>query len=260
MMRRLTGFRALYLHLLLSGLARRWRRFSRRLRGKRDRGLQPIRLTEVSWRSLTGRRLPAVLEPGKANGNVRISELTILSALASEVEDGDALFEIGTFDGRTTLNLASASPAGCLVYTLDLPPDMATALPLAPGERHMVDKPLSGQRIEPYRQAGAHFVTKIHQLHGDSATFDFSPYEKRCGLVFVDGSHARDYVLSDSRAAFRMVREGGVVVWHDYGIWEDVTDALEALAEQEGLAIRCIRGTSLAYWRKGAGEDAGNES
>jgi hypothetical protein len=48
-----------------------------------------------------------------------------------------------------------------------------------------------------------------------------------------------------------MVRAGGVVLWHDYGIWEDVTEALEELAEQEGLALLCIRGTSLAYWRKG---------
>lgn len=249
----ITGFRALYIHLPLSGLARRWRRLSRRLRGKRDRGLQPIRLKGVSWRNVTGRRVPAVLEPAKANGNVRISELAILSALAGEVEDGHALFEIGTFDGRTALNLAAASPPGCTVYTLDLPPDMATALPLAPGERHMVDKPVSGRRIISCREAEMPFAMKILQLYGDSATFDFSPFENRCGLVFVDGSHARDYVLSDSRAAFRMVREGGVVVWHDYGIWEDVTQALEELAEQQELDIRCIRGTSLAYWRNSAG-------
>lgn len=253
---RLNGFKALYIHLPFSGLARRWRRFSRRLRGKRDRGLQPIQLKEVSWRCVTSRRLPAVLEPAKANGNVRISELAILSALAAGVKDGNALFEIGTFDGRTTLNLAAASPPGCSVYTLDLPPDMETALPLAPGERHMVDKPVSGSRIGTYRDNGAPFAMKVHQLHGDSATFDFSPYTNRCSLVFIDGSHARDYVLSDSRNAFRMVREGGVVVWHDYGIWEDVTAALENLAEEEGLAIRCIRGTSLAYWRKGAGNQS----
>jgi len=253
MNRRLAGFLALYVYLPLSGLARRWRRFTRRLRGRPDRHLQAIRLPAVSWRRLTRHRMPALLEPAKANGNVRLSELAVLSALASGLRDNDAIFEIGTFDGRTTLNLAAASPAGCRVYTLDLPPDVDTAHALAPGERHMVEKAESGARIRPYRDAGWSFTEKIHALHGDSGVFDFSPYEGRCGLVFVDGSHARDYVLSDSRAALRMVREGGVVLWHDYGIWPDVTETLESLATEQGLAIRCIRGTSLACWRNGTG-------
>jgi hypothetical protein len=39
---------------------------------------------------------------------------------------------------------------------------------------------------------------------------------RRLDLVFVDGSHARSYVESDSRKALRMVRPGGIVFWHDY--------------------------------------------
>ena len=35
--------------------------------------------------------------------------------------------EIGTFDGRTTLNLAINTPEDVTISTLDLPPDMATA-------------------------------------------------------------------------------------------------------------------------------------
>ncbi|MGM0632193.1 MAG: class I SAM-dependent methyltransferase [Pseudomonadota bacterium] len=247
---KLQGALALYLQLPMSGLARSWRRLSRRLRGKRDRGLQPVRLPPVRWQQLTGRRWPGLLEPSKANGNVRISELAILNALAGDVPDGDMLFEIGTFDGRTTVNLAAASPPGCTVCTLDLPPDVDTAHALAPGERHMVDKPESGARIRSYRETGAPFAARIRQLYGDSGTFDFSPHEGRCGLVFVDGSHAADYVRSDSRAAFRLLREGGLVVWHDYGIWQDVTTTLESLAEQDGLPIRYVRGTSLAVCRK----------
>ncbi|MEX1196524.1 MAG: class I SAM-dependent methyltransferase [Pseudohongiellaceae bacterium] len=247
---RLAGLHALHLQLPLSGMARRWRRCSRRLRGKKARGLQSIRLPQTSWRHVTCARSPRLLDTVKVNGNVRNTELAILSAVASELQVGDSLFEIGTFDGRTTINLAAASLRDCEVHTLDLPPDLEPAYALDSGERHMVDKPESGQRIRAWREVGAPFTARIHQHFGDSATFDYTPFEQRCGLVFVDGSHARDYVLSDTYAAFRMLRPGGMVLWHDYGIWQDVTDTLDELAERERLDLRCIRGTSLVYWRK----------
>jgi hypothetical protein len=49
-------------------------------------------------------------------------------------------------------------------------------------------------------------------------------------LVVVDGSHAREYVRSDSALARAMARPGGWIVWHDYGIWPDVTAVLDELA------------------------------
>ena len=71
-----------------------------------------------------------------------------------------------------------------------------------------------------------------------------------CSLVFVDRSHHYDYVMSDTRAAMDMPNEGGIVVWHDYGVWEDVTRALDALEQREGYGLRNISGTSLVYWKK----------
>ena len=48
-----------------------------------------------------------------------------------------------------------------------------------------------------------------------------------------------------------MVCKGGVVVWHDYGIWEGVTKALEEMEQRERLGLTHIRGTSLVYWKRG---------
>jgi len=246
----LIGFYALQIHMPLSGLSRKWRRFSRKLRGKEQQGLQQVRLRAVPWRQLSNGRGVKVFEHRKANGNVRLSELAILNSLAQIVEDGTNVFEIGTFDGRTTLNLAFSSPPHCQVYTLDLKPEMDTAFDLAEGERHMVEKLRSGARIDPYRNSDRETMARIHQLYGDSATFDFSPFYNSCSLVFIDASHAYEFVLSDSRQAMKMIRDGGVILWHDYGIWRGVTDALEHLADGEMPGIQCIQGTSLAYWRK----------
>jgi hypothetical protein len=68
--------------------------------------------------------------------------------------------------------------------------------------------------------------------------------------VFVDGSHTYDYLLSDTRAAMTMVRPGGVIVWHDYGVWDGVTTGLEELEARERYGLRNVRGTSLVVWRR----------
>lgn len=244
------GYYATRFYLPLSSLSRRWRRFSHSLTGKTDRFLQPARLPGISWRSCATSCLPRVWEDKQENGNVRISELAILSALAEGCRNGSNLFEIGTFDGRTTLNLALNAPDTCRICTLDLPPDQATKYALASGERHMVEKAAPGFRYEKYRHLYPAVISRIHQLLGDSAAFDYSAYADSCSLVFVDGSHAYEYALSDTRAAMQIVEKGGIVVWHDYGIWEGATTALEELEPREHLGLRNIRGTSLVFWRK----------
>jgi hypothetical protein len=89
----------------------------------------------------------------------------------------------------------------------------------------------------------------VVQLFGDSATYDWSPHHGRAGLVFVDGSHTYDYAGRDSETAMRLVRPRGVVLWHDYGVWPGVTQALEELETRRNLGLRHIRGTSLVFWR-----------
>lgn len=239
------------LSLPVSAAARRWRATSRRLRRKRELAEQVMRLPSVAWHCVTDARRFGVWEAGRNHGDVRTRELAVLAAFASRCPDATTLFEIGTFDGRTTFNLAMNSPPGCRVATLDLPPDVPTAMDIDIAERSLVDKPGSGRRYERNRNAFPGAVAKIEQLLGDSATFDFSRYRESCSLVFVDGSHTADYVDRDSKTAFELVRPGGVVLWHDYGTWEGVTGVLEQMNSARGLGLRSIRGTSLVMWRRG---------
>ena len=243
------GIYALWVYLPLSGLSRKWRRFSRKLRGKKGTLLQDITLPSVSWKQYTKLRSVKLWEQDKANGNIRVSELAILNLLARGVDEHSNIFEIGTFDGRTSLNLALSSPDNCKIYTLDLKPEMDTVYQLASGEEHMVEKVMSGERIKKYISTDKDMSNKIHQLFGDSANFDFSPYYNTCSLVFVDGSHAYDYALSDTEHAKKMVKKGGIIIWHDYGIWEGVTQALEEIEQKESMGLVNISGTSLVYWK-----------
>jgi len=147
-------------------------------------------------------------EPLGVDGSVSLAELAAICSLIQHHRP-DRLMEIGTLDGRTTLNMAANSAPSAQVYTLDLPGQPSGAC--------FLGKALSA---------------KITQLHGDSTTFDFSPFYNSLDFVFIDANHACDYVLSDSRQAIRLLRDGwGVIVWHDYDTWdwEGTTHALNHL-------------------------------
>ena len=243
------SFFALGLYLPFSAFSRSYRGWWRSVRGRSDTHQQRTSLPEASWRELIASRPVHVVGARKANGNVRLSELAVLAKAGAAVPAGGSIIEIGTFDGRTALNLAVNSAADTKVFTLDLPPDVSTKFELAVGERQFVEKAAPGER---YRRCGAPWsesACRITQLHGDSAAFDWSPFASTARLVFVDGSHSYEYASGDSETAFRLVAPGGMVIWHDYGVWEGVTRALDDLETARKLGLRKIRGTSLVFWR-----------
>jgi predicted O-methyltransferase YrrM len=156
------------------------------------------------------------------------------------------VFEIGTLRGYTALHFALNTPADARVYTLDLPqeggvdPALHTTLM---DDIHIRDGTVARRRLFE----GTAVAEKVVPLYGDSARFDYSEYHGRVDLFFVDGAHSYDYVASDTRNAFRCVRPGGVVAWHDFGRVgvNGVTRLVrEVAAEREVFAVP---GGSLAF-------------
>ena len=151
------------------------------------------------------------------------------------------LLEIGTFEGNTTVNMAANAPAGARVLTLDLPPDWG-------GEYALAGVPAIHSNAAAGHQIGRQFrdpphANRITQLWGDSATFDwerFGPFD----FVLIDGCHTYEYARSDTRNALRVVQAGGTIVWHDYGMLEDVSRVVDETAGR--IAVRAIQGTRLA--------------
>lgn len=184
-----------------------------------------------------------IRDPITADGNVSLLELIVIITFIRHYQPS-TLFEIGTFDGRTTLNLAANARPDARIFTLDLPRDRlnTTGLPIVFDDRALIEKQRSGERF-----AGTDFDSIITQLYGDSATFDFSPYLSGMDFVFIDGSHSYEYVLNDSKKAISLMRDGqGIILWHDYDGFEGVTRGLNELYEKDFNDLRHIRGTSLA--------------
>ncbi|MDX8390502.1 MAG: class I SAM-dependent methyltransferase [Mariprofundaceae bacterium] len=241
----LLSFYALSLKRPFSYLGYKCRFFSRQLRGKlRDQ--QATTLPKISWRRVDPKKTLRLIETNKAQGNVSLAEVVILAKVAGGVQAGDQIVEIGTFDGRTTLNMAVNSPDDCPLFTLDLPQGDDTAFDVEEGEKSFIEKAVSGARFLSSDEPNA---KKITQMFGDSATFDFSEHFGKAGLFFVDGSHAYDYAKIDTATAMKVIRPGGIIIWHDYGVWQGVTKALEEIEAEQHLGLNHIRGTSLVYWQ-----------
>lgn len=176
------------------------------------------------------------------DGGISHLELYLICAIVRHIKAKN-MFEIGTFDGTTTLHLALNSEADARIFTLDLPQSLIsdTKFALLESDKIYIDKSQPGERFK-----GLDLEHKIEQLLGDSATFDFSPFYQKMDLVFVDGSHQYEYVKVDSENAFKMLRPGGVIIWHDYITFDGVTKFVEELSHEESLYH--IKDTSLVIF------------
>jgi predicted O-methyltransferase YrrM len=158
------------------------------------------------------------------------------------------VFEIGTFRGRTALNFAINSPPDCRVHTLDLPQE----------ERTRAQDEVSSEdaRLIAINQVGADYrgkseAKKIIQLWGDSSKFDFTPYRGRMDLVFIDGAHHYEAVVSDTENALRMLRPKGVIIWDNFSQYGDYNDVTRAVLDRMGTKeVTQLEDTELAIYRR----------
>lgn len=165
-------------------------------------------------------------------------ERIVLAAIAELLKPA-MIFEFGTYSGSTTTVLADAAPRA-VVHTMDLPAeeivfgqDVVEAI-----GKNFRDRPEYAGRIVSHRC--------------NSRLFDFSLFENKVDLVYIDGSHEFADVLEDSRNALRMLTPRGVIIWDDYqpGCM-DVARAIQQIART--LPIVRVAQTRLSVMRRGWG-------
>jgi|GEM_PF-1044057 len=168
-------------------------------------------------------------------------------ALLAQTLSPQVIFEIGTLRGDSALLFALNTPAESRIYTLDLPPDGSSGPTLA---TTLVDDKivlLAHARTTQYLYQSNPLGSKVTQLYGDSASFNFDAYKGQVDLFFIDGAHSYEYVRSDTLKALACVKPGGVIAWHDYGRWgvNGVTRWLHEFTN-EGRSVYRLPGSSLA--------------
>lgn len=173
-----------------------------------------------------------------------LADLVALCMLARATH-AHTVFEIGTLRGLSTYHLAMNAAAGAQILSLDLPRGSSGgALAMTPIDRAHVKL----SQVDRFHFTGTPEERQITLLHGDSATFDFTPWHRKVDLFFIDGAHSYEYVRADTLNALACVRPGGVIAWHDAGRTgvNGVTRWLREFRDQ-GHDVCIVPGCSLAY-------------
>jgi len=99
-------------------------------------------------------------------------------------------------------------------------------------------------RTDSYGQIGRVYLEagwggRVCQIYADSREWDTRAYpDGFFDTAFIDGSHVADVVENDTRKTLRLVRGGGLVVWHDFCPLDEVTRVCESTRD----VVSFIRG------------------
>ncbi len=135
-------------------------------------------------------------------GSSLLTDFALLKGLCriNHVED---YLEIGTWRGESVANVA---PLVKNCFSLNL------------SDEEMRKSGLDEAYIGMHRFFSKKLPNVTH-LQANSLTFDFTSLHKKFDLIFLDGDHHTETVISDTRNAFKLLKdEHSVIVWHDYGL------------------------------------------
>lgn len=187
--------------------------------------------------------------PVPVPGGTTDGEAWILATLSKQAR---TFFEFGTCTGKTSYLWSRNAPPDSRIVTLTLAPEQRERYVTAPGDdRRDARFALDESNFTDFLYSGTPESARIEQHFGDSKSFDEEAFTNWADLVFVDGAHAESYVHSDSAKALRIVKPGGLILWHDYVGPHDAPGVFRALnALSKSLPIRHIRGTTFAAYRR----------
>lgn len=186
--------------------------------------------------------------PYVVDGGTSDAEAWMLAVLAKRAT---RLFEFGTCTGKTAYLWARNAPSDAQVVTVTLAPEQVAEYQRDGGDdARDVEFARRESGYSEFLYSGSDVAHKVLQLFGDSKSLDITAWAGSCDLVFVDGSHAYSYVVSDSTKALALVKPGGLVLWHDYAGPAHSPGVFRALNELAArLPLTRIQGTSFAVYR-----------
>ncbi len=174
--------------------------------------------------------------------------LNVACCALTELGDGHEVVEVGAYEGRSTVVLASAVQA------------------LRPGGRLVSVDPhegvisLSGRPDQHGSSTYAAFCGNLNNT-GLRQFVDIRracsteiPWAQTIGLLFIDGLHDYRSVRGDYDHFAPWVPPGGYVVFHDYSAnFPDVVTCVDEIRQQGCFAVRKVEGDLIVLQRTTAG-------
>ena len=170
------------------------------------------------------------------SGNISMTELFYI-VMTVALFRPQWIMEFGTFNGRTTLNMAINSPNSDIV-TVDLPRNKKnrTKFPLEDkGNLNSLDETgYVGNKSKLWQGQDPSIVKRITQVWEDTAKLKFGFYKDKFDFLFIDASHTYENCKNDSYNGHKIIKKKGIIYWHDYNGWPGVTEALNEYYIEQG--------------------------
>jgi predicted O-methyltransferase YrrM len=101
-------------------------------------------------------------------------------------------------------------------------PHWSKRLPLWIKRKIYGEDVLLSYQTDTLGQIGKYYIEKglgnrVCQIYSDSRQWDISNYpEGFFDSVLIDGGHTQEIVMNDTQKALKLLRSGGIVMWHDF--------------------------------------------
>lgn len=185
-----------------------------------------------------------VSRPLDLGGSMTITEIGSLCHLVA-ARRPSKVFEIGSFRGLTTLNIAMNAPEA-EIHTLDLPPNFDPACTQFANRDARIIKARGS-----YYYEGREEAARVHQHYGDTATFNYEEIGGGVNFCLIDAAHSYEYVRNDTVRSLPLMANDSLMLWHDYGRNDFMADPEHAwgvtrfLHEIASAGVKIVQGTSL---------------
>lgn len=179
------------------------------------------------------------IEPfGFLEGGSMPVEIGLLKAFAKRFDKCNYL-EIGTWRGESVANISTVAEH-CVTVNLT--------------DDEMRKIGMTEKYINLHRFFSKH-LKNVEHISCNSKTFDFSSLHRKFDLIYLDGDHHYESVLSDTKNAFQLLKnEKSIIVWHDYGDsletirWDIVRGIVEGTPPEKRNNIYRISNTRSAIY------------
>lgn len=174
-------------------------------------------------------------------GCARFEEVLLIASIAKHLNPR-YVFEVGTCQGRTTINIARNCPDLIKLFTLNLPPGDDFDSEWLPQDRLLYEN--SKDRIG-INFRNTVYENKIEQIFANSQEYDFAKHPP-IDLAFIDASKQCKYVTADSENCWKILQKNAVLIWHDYNYADGVTEGVDEFSERKSINVFNIYKTTLA--------------
>lgn len=157
-------------------------------------------------------------------------ERLLLYRLALSLPRNCTIVEIGSYIGGSSSFLASAAKErNGILYCVDTWKNEA----MSEGLRDSYDEFIRNTKT---------YENRIVPLRGKSVEMTKN-FNKNINLLFIDGDHSYEAVKSDEEAWFPKLKDGAIVIFHDYGWAEGVQRTIEEMVKPIQINGQAIENT-----------------